>query len=201
LLRELTGSGYIGTAILVLLASLGLNRFPKKLFWIFCVAVPIALAFLADWLFGYFFAIRQVISVLTPLCLLAARAIEALSVKRPAWATGAGALLMIVLIAGNISFFRKPRENWQSAARILSSLPPDACIVFLPEDSLPLYTFFDRRLAGRKCPSSPADVSRVAVARSPYADPTGTAVSLPAGFEPGPVWNKRGPTVEIYSRR
>jgi hypothetical protein len=78
--RELTGAGYFGTLLVVLLALYGLLHWRKdrsdRLLWLAVIVTPVGLAVLADLVFDHFFAIRQVIFVLPPLAIACAAGLE-----------------------------------------------------------------------------------------------------------------------------
>jgi len=80
--RELVGAGYLGTALLLLLAIAGWRKqvsadARNASFLAACVLVPIPLILTGNAVFHYFLAARQFIFVLPPLCLLAATGLYA----------------------------------------------------------------------------------------------------------------------------
>jgi len=80
--RELVGAGYIGTALVLLLAHIGWKRChaedpARASFLAACLLVPFPLVLAGDAFFHYFLAARQFLFVLPPLCLLAAFGIHA----------------------------------------------------------------------------------------------------------------------------
>ena len=123
ILRELVAAGYIGSLLVLAGFAYGLTRRQDWPLWLLYLMVPIVCAVAADAWFGYFLAIRQMIFVLAPLALLFTAGVEALP-RRPAAILTAA--LLITLVVGNISFFRRPREDWRTAAAILASEP---CVV------------------------------------------------------------------------
>jgi 4-amino-4-deoxy-L-arabinose transferase-like glycosyltransferase len=195
-LRELTGAGYGGTALTLIGVWFGLSKGRDRLLWILYAIVPVLCAVAADAFFGYFLAIRQMIFVLAPLALLFAAGVE--SLNRRAGALLAAALVLATL-AGNFNFFRRPRENWQTAAVLLAA---EECVVYSPADSRQLYAFFVPPLATREC--SPGKAKRVALAISPYAanNPSGEARRQLAesGFVKQAELNPATPRIEVYQR-
>ena len=151
ILRELIAAGYIGSLLVLAGFAYGLTQRQDWPLWLLYFAVPIICAVAADAWFGYFLAIRQMIFVLTPLALLVTAGVEAL---RPRPAAILTAALLVTLVVGNISFFRRPRENWRAAAVMLAREP---CVVYSPPDSSNLYVFFVPDLANRKCTPGQAD--------------------------------------------
>jgi len=197
ILRELVAAGYIGSLLVLAGFAYGLTRRQDWPLWLLYLMVPIVCAVAADAWFGYFLAIRQMIFVLAPLALLFTAGVEALP-RRPAAILTAA--LLITLIAGNISFFRRPREDWRTAAVVLESEP---CIVYSPPDSRLLYAFFVPDLANRECASGQAP--RVALAISPYAPKNSITERqrqlTDSGYTERADFNPATPRIEIYTRR
>jgi uncharacterized membrane protein len=196
ILRELIAAGYIGSLLVLAGCAYGLRRRDWPL-WLLYFSVPIVCAVAADAWFGYFLAIRQMIFVLAPLALLFTAGVEALPLRSGAILTAA---LLIALMAGNISFFRRPREDWRAAALILASEP---CVVYSPPDSRNLYAFFVPGLASREC--APAQQSRAALAISPYESKISVSEQqrklLQSGYAEHVEFNLATPRIEIYERR
>jgi hypothetical protein len=208
--HELTGAGYIGTFVVLSLAIIGIHRglvnTEQRLFWSLYLLMPIAGAIAGDLFFGYFLAIRQVLFIVAPLALLSVLGVE----SRPR--TGsilsdrfAGVVLIATLVAGDIAFLRRPREDWGTAARLLSAAADrGACLAFVPDDST-LYEFFEPRLAASHCHAdSLPQVHEVDLAINPYdARQTQAAVDrlTAAGFTRTSVLNPRKPQIYVYQRR
>ncbi len=197
LLHELVGGGYAGTIFILTLAAFGFLRAnPAKLFWALYVFIPILLALLADRLFGYFFATRQVIAITAPLALLAALGAEHLWEKQKSFAVALCSLLLAAFVTGNFDFFQKPRENWQTASLILEQRAKQgACILFNPPQSADLYRFFVPDLNNFKCDS--ALPSSVLIANSPYAP---AKPFRQTGFKWQRTLNPQGPKIDLYHR-
>ena len=197
ILRELIAAGYIGSLLVLAGFARGLTRRKDWPLWLMYFMVPIVCAAAADAWFGYFLAIRQMIFVLAPLALLFTAGVEALP-RRPAVILTAA--LLITLIVGNISFFLRPREDWRTAAAILTNEP---CVIYSPPDSRNLYVFFVPDLANREC--APGQQPRVALAISP-SEPKDTVTARQrqltnSGYEERADFNPATPRIEIYTRR
>jgi mannosyltransferase len=196
ILRELIAAGYIGSLLALAGFTYGLTKRADWLLWLLYFVVPIVCAVAADAWFGYFLAIRQVIFVLAPLALLFTAGVEALPRRSAVILTAA---LLITLIVGNISFFRRPREDWRTAAVILAN---EACVVYSPPDSSNLYAFFVPDLANREC--TPGQAPRVALAISPY-EPKDSVTErqrrlTESGYTERADLNAPTPRIEIYTR-
>jgi len=208
ILRELSGAGYPGTVLLLGYARLGWYkgfRFrPDRYLWALVLILPIVLALLVDRQFGYFFAIRQIIFVLPPLALLAAWGIETHAQHRSREAPLGGALLLLILLIGDVRFFRKPRESWEGAAQILRTLTKQgSCIIFVPTDSEPLYSFFAPELNHHACTDQGQYSTGIAMAVSPYGVPSFRALQkqlTESGYRKQTEYNPQGPRVEWYRR-
>jgi 4-amino-4-deoxy-L-arabinose transferase-like glycosyltransferase len=196
ILRELIAAGYVGSLLVLAGFAYGLTRRQDWPLWLLYFIVPIVCAVAADAWFGYFLAIRQTIFVLAPLALLFTAGVEALP-RRPAAIFIAA--LLITLVVGNISFFRRSREDWRTAAIILAN---ETCIVYSPPDSRNLYTFFVPDLANREC--APGQQPRVALAISPY-EPKDSVTERQrlltnSGYTERADFNPATPRIEIYTR-
>jgi hypothetical protein len=196
ILRELIAAGYIGSLLVLAGFAYGLTKRRDWPLWLLYLVVPIVCAVAADAWFGYFLAIRQMIFVLAPLALLFAAGVEALP-RRPAAILTAA--LLVTLVVGNISFFRRPREDWRTAASVLASEP---CVVYSPPESRNLYTFFVPDLANREC--APGQQPRVALAISPY-EPKDSVTKrqrqlTDSGYAERADFNPATPRIEIYLR-
>jgi uncharacterized membrane protein len=197
ILRELVAAGYIGSLLVLAGFAYGLTKRRDWGLWLLYFVVPIVCAVAADAWFGYFLAIRQMIFVLAPLALLFNAGVEALPRRPAALLTAA---LLFALVVGNISFFRRPREDWRTAALILASEP---CIVYSPPDSRNLYAFFVPDLANREC--APGQQQRVALAISPYESKDSVTERqrqlTSSGYAERADFNPATPRIEIYTRR
>jgi hypothetical protein len=162
-LKELTGAGYWGTALVACGACFGAKRTGWRSPWLWWAVVPVPLVWIANAVFNYFFAVRQMIYILAPLALLFAAGVESLRGKGRALL----ALFLVASLYEDVNWFRKPREDWEAAAW---AIPEQGCVMFVPADAQLLYTFFRPELAARKCAA--ADPAPVVLAASPY-DPGG----------------------------
>ena len=96
--HELSGGGYVLTCSFLALAVYGYLRTqaPSKNLLLLCILVPLPLVGIANLLFRYFFAIRQLVFIVPPLCILAAEGLRALPKKAPR-ATIATALAFLAI--------------------------------------------------------------------------------------------------------
>ncbi|HMJ61947.1 MAG TPA: glycosyltransferase family 39 protein [Bryobacteraceae bacterium] len=173
IIRELIGAGYPGALLVLAGACAGLaTRFRDgrdALFWTLQLACPVLFALLADGLFGYFLAIRQMIFLLVPLAILFAAGLELLIARWRVPAAIYGCLLIAILIYGNVRFFTRPREDWKAASSLLAQEGRQGrCTIFLPADSARLYEFFNPDVSNRPCPSDLTTARVVTIAISPY---------------------------------
>jgi len=173
ILHELIGAGYPGAILLLIGVCIGLvmkfRSRPDRLFWVLQLACPILFALLADQVFGYFVAIRQMIFLLAPLAILFAAGVEALIERRPRLAVLATCFLAAILVYGNIHLFTAPREDWAAAANLLASRAKQGqCVIFVPPDSAGLYNFFNPEAGSRACPPDLSRLQAVVAAMSPY---------------------------------
>jgi len=199
ILHEVTGAGYVGAALAIagVVAALAFG-FSGRWFWLSYLLVPVITALIADALFGYFPAIRQIIFVLAPLALLFAVGVEALFARWRIVGLALAAALLITGVAANFNFFRRPREDWRAAAAVLASEP---CVMYSPPESGPFYSFFIPELAHRNCAER---APRRALAISPYALDNDFADRehqlTDAGYVKRAEFNPATPRVEIYVR-
>ncbi|MBX9604142.1 MAG: glycosyltransferase family 39 protein [Bryobacteraceae bacterium] len=152
LFREISGASYYGSALLLILAVLGMRRLPAPAgrFLLAGIGVPVVLALAADAMFSYFVAIRQFLWIVPSIVLLAAAGLEELS---PKWRRAALAGLLLVFLWYDARFWTRPRgENWELATAELTRLVGQAeCVVFEPADIHLVYGVFDRELRKRSC--------------------------------------------------
>lgn len=210
ILHELVGAGYVGTFVVVTASIFGICRAlrdnEKRLFWSFYLAVPVVGAIAGDLFFGYFVAIRQVLFLVAPLALLSVLGVESPPrLKQLLTERVAGVVLFITLIAGDVSFLRRPREDWGAAAKLLvEAKGRGACVMFVP-DSSDLYEFFAPNVSAARCSAENLQqVSEVEVAVNPY-----DAGQLPAtvdrlynaGFQQTSVLNLRKPEIYVFRRK
>ncbi len=184
-LHEISGSGYLGTALIAVGVYFGIKRISEgRRFWSLCAGVPLLAVFLADYALHYFFAVRQMIFVLPAAAVLFAR-------------SGYGLLIAAFLGASvytNADWFRKPHEDWGAAADVIQrEVEAGACVRFLG-DSTPVYEYFYPSLAQHRC-NAPSDY--VVVGTSSYVPAT-----TPTGVEdlPSVKHDFNGPAVIIGKR-
>ncbi len=200
ILHEVTGAGYLGAALVIIgVGAAFALRFADRWFWLLYVMVPVIAALIADAVFGYFPAVRQIIFVLAPLALLFTGGVEALFA---CWRGVGGALalaLLITAVVADFNFFRRPREDWRAAAAIIAHEP---CVIYAPPGSVAYYSFFIPEIAERQCVGTPA---RLALAISPFTLNNAFAERqrqlVNAGYVKRAEFNSATPRVEIYERR
>ena len=189
LIREITGAGYLGGAILLFLVSVGFRKASisagMKWLLVACSVVPVICVLAVDAAFSYFLAIRQMIFILPPLILLAADGLSALMHSIQRRVVVATALLAVVFICADVGWLKRPREDWGLAARAIEQLgrAHSACMLYAPRNSLPYYSLFEPRLENSVCGSSSLANGSVLLAISPYATETdrGSAQQLVEG--------------------
>jgi mannosyltransferase len=147
-LRELSGGGYLLTAALLLLAlggylRTGMPHSSKRLLalWIF---VPLPLVVLANTLFHYFFAIRQLLFIVPPLCVLAGEGLHAL---RKGWRIPVAVTLAVVACLYDVRWSSHSREDWSlpaAAARRL--VAAGTCVLVTPSSAADLYRLYEPSL-------------------------------------------------------
>ncbi len=162
LFRELAGAGYWGSGLLLILCIVAVKKRDRTVsFLTLLIGVPIALALVADAVFGYFIATRQILWVLPAVAIFAALAIE----RSPRVAIPAAAILAAICIVQSFRYFTAPKEDWQAAANILAKeVGQGACLVVVPPDQQYPYEFFRPDLAHSQCPAP-----RTVVSATPYA--------------------------------
>ncbi|HWR50997.1 MAG TPA: glycosyltransferase family 39 protein [Bryobacteraceae bacterium] len=182
LLREISGAGYIGSALLILFvfAAVWAGRPTKRAsrLLLLLVIVPAGGALCMDVAFGYFVAIRQMIYILPALALLAAEGIATLYDRSRIAGRILASLLIVVFLEYDHRWLTRPREDWAAAAQSLleQTTVQGACLVFVPSDSAKYYRFFRPSLQGAACSTDDLRSAAVIIrAVSPY----------PTGFDDG----------------
>jgi len=156
LVREISGGSYVCSLSLLAFAAAGcasrrLGGLAKRQL-LAGAAACVLLALACDTVFGYFFAIRQVISALVPLCLLAG---EGWAEAGDRWGRYPRLALLVPLVAASlvkdVRQFRDRSEDWQLAARQLERASASGCVLYLHADLPGLYEFFAPELRARAC--------------------------------------------------
>jgi 4-amino-4-deoxy-L-arabinose transferase-like glycosyltransferase len=148
LFREVTGAGYWGMGVIVLLCILGAARSkmdrPILNLLLLLIAVPFAAGLLADAVFGYFLAARQFLWILPALAILAASA----SQTRPREATAFALIALAICGYKSARYFTQPEPDYAAAASaIAQEVDRGACFRVVPEISRQLYVYFAPQLA------------------------------------------------------
>ncbi len=146
--RELSGAGYLLTVALLVLAVRGYLRTEMpgsaKRLLLLWIVVPVPLVMLADSLFHYFFAIRQLLFIVPPLCVLAAEGLEAL---QKAWRPIVAVALLAAACVYDFRWFAHSKEDWRlpaAAARRL--VAPGTCALAAPNSAADLYRLYEPSL-------------------------------------------------------
>jgi len=175
--HEISGGGYVCSLALIALAILGslspaIER-SRKLCLVCGIALGLFGAILSDAVFGYFFAIRQVMFILVPLTVLAVHGfVSALQQKRRVLAVALGGTLMVSAVVKNVRYLADRSENWAAAAAAIRSVTGNgACLKFVEGGDAALYGFFDSSLIGRACAGA-ADTPMIAVPTTAYTEST-----------------------------
>ena len=152
LLREITGAGYVGGILLVLLASLGYKygstEISLKRLLVLCSATAIIGPLVADAAANYFVAIRQMIFALPPLVLLATDAFSRDDLPKPRriFLLAAATASLLFFAIGCWRWLVKPREDFKAAARLIRSteiMYKCDCTVYFPRDTAEYYALFE----------------------------------------------------------
>jgi len=165
LFRELVGSGYWGSGILIILFIAASVCRPREsragLLLVLLIGVPALVAVAADGVFGYFVATRQIMWVMPAVAVLAGLGIE----RGTRAGLAVGTLLAVVCIWQTVRYFSGPHENWDIAANaIAAEVNRGACLVVVPAEEVRSYAFFRPELAESHCPAT-----RSVLAITPYA--------------------------------
>ncbi|HMF77916.1 MAG TPA: hypothetical protein VK604_19830 [Bryobacteraceae bacterium] len=209
IVKELVGGGYIGSAVVLTLAAVGIKVLYQSrttvYLYVFWLVVPLLLTLIGNAIFGYFLAIRQMIFALGPLCLLATIGMEAIAARRPKAVVWLSALLLGVCLFNDVRLFLKPREDWKTASFDLKHLSGnDTCLVFIPKSSLDLYRVFDPALADSNCMDHLRGQRTLVLAISPYASREAIDSAMhsisESVFHKEREMNSAGPKISIYRR-
>ena len=186
--REISGSGYIGAAILAAGIALGLrNSLTPNRFWAASALVPLLLIPLANLSFDYFFAIRQLLYIVPVLALL-------LSVG-PRYVVAA---FLVASLYADVSWYLRPREDWSAASNAVEEQTKGNCVKFVG-DSQKLFAFFRPELAARICRP---DATRVVLAGSTYepGQAAARAALMARGLRLQSARTFEAPIVEVFSQ-
>ena len=188
-LREISGSGYLGTAILLAGIVRGFTKpLAARKFWVVAAALPLVAIPAANSVFDYFFAVRQLIYILPAVAILFCVFPRKLLLG-----------FLILSLYSDVTWLMRPREDWSAASdAIATAVSESGCVQFVG-DSRKLFAFFRPELAARTCP---ADAPRVVLAGSTY-EPTQSAAQaalLGRGLRKQSEQTFVAPIVEIYSR-
>jgi 4-amino-4-deoxy-L-arabinose transferase-like glycosyltransferase len=188
LFREISGAGYWGSGLLLLLALRGASAVSRPIVALLAGAIGAVLigGVIADRIAGYFIAVRQFIGALPPFAILAA--------SRPHVCLVAA--LFAVCSMANWKYFTSATEDWESAAAAVEAeLGPSRCLIVEPLREARVYAALRPALSKALC-SSPAREFVMAV--SPYRDHV--PVVLPAGYQIRSERHVGGTRILVLSR-
>ena len=143
------------------------------------IVVPVPLVMLANTLFHYFFAIRQLLFIVPPLCVLAGEGLEAL---QRGWRPLVAVALLAAACVYDVRWFGHSKEDWQlpaAAARRL--VVPGTCVFAAPRSAADLYRLYEPSLPFCAA-DSPGKASVLLV--SPYATEEDREAVTNAAFPP-----------------
>ena len=176
LVRELSGGSYICSLSLLTFVAAGcfsrkMNPRTKRQL-LAGIGASVVLALAGDLVFNYFFATRQVLFALIPMCLLAGEGwAEAAAGRRAAYGRPIlAAILLVSAAVKDLSYFRDRSENWESAARRLQRDARSACILYPTTDLPQVYEYFEPALGNHRCEPS-RWVAKVLLPISRYSSP------------------------------
>lgn len=173
LVRELTGGGYLLSVPFLILAIIGyrssrLSPENRRLL-LYCSIIPAILALAGDAFFGYFVAIRQVLFILPPLCVLSAEGVSVIYSKNRMLAAAIAWALLAGSCFSTVHFATSQSENWKAAATVgEQSVPPGGCLQFVPPDSQALFQLVSPGLHKLSC-TNDSTLRFSVVLVSPYA--------------------------------
>lgn len=160
LVRELSGGSYFCSLSLLVFAAAGcasrrMNPLTKRQL-LTGIGACVILALAGDLTFNYFFATRQVLFALIPICLLAGEGWAVAAASRRATYSGPilAAVLLVSAVIKDYSYFRDRSENWRSTAQRLENDTRSACILYPPTDLPQVYEYFEPVLGERRCEPS-----------------------------------------------
>jgi uncharacterized membrane protein len=192
--REISGAGYIGFAILLAALLIGKTApIARRTLWWTLILLPMVAVPLANMAFDYFFAVRQMIFILPAVALLFA--------SRRGWpAVILMGAFIVTSIYGNTMWLLRPREDWNAAAQQISDeIGRGACVDYIGT-SQKVFTYFHDDLAGHACGDT---ATRVVVASSKYEpQEASAALRLEArGMTRQSLRDFNGPHIEVWAAR
>ena len=210
-LRECAGGGYLLSlpVVAAILAGVraGVVRSSTKLLLVLMILLPIGSTLLVDHLFGYFFAIRQVIFILPSMVLLGGDGIEYVASKMGGLvATGLIFLILTTSIVYDVGWFTRPREDWKAATTILrQSVDSGACALLAPDLNPQIFLFFAPDLLHRFSDASNiSGCTQIAIVDTPSAAPYSATIArqlTDAGLRQRRVIYAGEPTITLVSRQ
>ncbi len=204
-LKDITGGGLVGTALLALAAGYGYARsslkLPAKRLLAITVITAIVGAFAADALAGYFTSPRQAIYCLSGLIVPAAAGWEQLRLRHRWPAVLAAVLFIAVSLGKDVSVVRS-KEDWKSASRMVAeAIGQGFCVKPASALTAPLnlYWFFEPSIESHVCVGAEKAVGLVYSSFTPRSDRDAAASELAAkGFVPQGAETSGGTTLERF---
>lgn len=192
-IREISGSGYIGTAMLLAGMALGIRRLPgTRQLWLWCATIPVVAVLGSNAIFAFFFATRQTIYIFPACAILFAAG----TLSRGKWGCALLAAFIAASVYNDVRLFIRPHEDFESAANAV--VQQGTCVSFVG-DSIVEYTYFHPELRERVCAP---DATRVVLAGSTYeskSDQTAAREALEQrGLRKQSEQFFAGPFVEVY---
>ncbi len=164
LLRELVGDGYLASIPALLLAAWGVR---KGFALAAAVAATLVCGLVADAVFNYFLAIRQVLYLMPFLVLLMAEGAGNLGRRSQAAAVVLLALFFGASLGKDAKYQTDWREDWPKFTAAMQAATGEGCILLPVDEEGPLYEYVRPGLKGRFCSASQL-AKRVVVPANTY---------------------------------
>jgi uncharacterized membrane protein len=155
--REISGGSYVCSAVLFIFVVTGcLSRRISPLVkrqLLSGIGACVLLALAGDSMFHYFFAARQVLFTLVPMCVLAGEGWAEMqgSVQRPYVKATLAAVFLIAAGVKSWRYFDDHSENWGAASQHLLLATRSSCILYPSSDLPEVYEYFEPGLQARRC--------------------------------------------------
>jgi hypothetical protein len=181
ILREVTGAGYFGSAVLLILCVLAFLT-PAvsakiRTLLLLLIAIPLIGGLLGDFAAGYFAAARQFLWILPAAAILSA------TIQSRAVQYAFAAVLIGIGGVQSYKYFTAPHENWSATADVLvSRMEQSECLKVVPPENLRLYRFFRPDLRETNCTGD-----RIALVITPATSNPQRDQALTRMFESGHV--------------
>lgn len=156
ILREISGAGYIGLALLapLVLAALYDRKISidQRIFWSIGLIIPIVFAIIADFIFEYFFAVRQIIALLAPISILSGLGAASILSRNARYAVAYLLISMAIFSIYSVKRMRTSNEDWEAAISLaMRSMPASGCLLLVPASVTPYLHVIDTQSASSTC--------------------------------------------------